>query len=111
MECATKDAKDGLRLFGLIVGMSLTDVLQIHFRDKRVALCGLERVRMQKDAHVQRRCHVVSPEDLQEALSMTHNPDGPPWEAAALIGMLIIMRIAIYVGLRLKTCSSVDTRR
>ena len=97
-------------LYELVVGMSLSDVLQIHFREKRVALCGLERVRLQKDAHVQRRCRVVSSEDLQEALSMTHNPDGPPWEAAALIGMLIVMRIAIYVGLRLKTRSFVGTR-
>ncbi len=41
--------------------------------------------------------------DINAALNSTTDLNGPKWEAAVLIGFLIVSRIAVYLALRFKT--------
>ena len=42
-------------------------------------------------------------ENINEALKTTTDINGPPWEAAVLMGFLILSRLLVYIALRMKT--------
>jgi hypothetical protein len=42
---------------------------------------------------------------LQAALGLPANPDAPMWDAAVLVGMLVLLRWGVYVVLRRRTKS------
>lgn len=47
----------------------------------------------------------VEADDNQKALNLFVNPNGPVWEVGVLFGYLIVVRILVYVALRVKTSS------
>lgn len=41
--------------------------------------------------------------DINESFNSTLDINGPPWEAAVLVGFLLVSRVAVYIALRKKT--------
>jgi hypothetical protein len=64
-----------------------------------VTLYDCEGVANVTDAAAQ--CPPVA--DKTEALGLFIDPDGAPWEAAVLLGFLLLFRVLVYYALRLKT--------
>ena len=50
---------------------------------------------------------VTSGSEVKSVLRLNRNPNEAPWEAAALIGFLIFMRMLVYFALRMKTRSKI----
>lgn len=49
--------------------------------------------------------------DLQAALKLGADPNGPPWEVGVLLGFLVVFRALVYVALRVKTAPNGPSQR
>ena len=81
--------------------------LQVQYDGRDLWQCGTNYVRHHDDLPPGTCTIVPSGNPVKTALRLNRNPNEAPWEAAALIGFLIIMRLLVYCALRYKTKSRV----
>lgn len=82
-------------------------VLQIQYDNRPLWNCGLSTAK-KIDAAAPGSCTFVpSGKGVQQVLRLSRSPNEVPWEAAALIAFLIVMRTLVYLALRWKTKSTV----
>ena len=81
--------------------------VQIQYRGRDLWDCGYSKVQYHDSLPAGSCTFVPNGDAVKRALRMSQNPNDPPWEAAALIGLLILSRIAVFVGLSYKTSSKV----
>jgi len=81
--------------------------VQIQYKGKDLWNCGFDTAQYVEDLPSGSCTFVPNGAQVQKALTMSQNPNDIKWEATALIGLLILSRIAVYVGLSYKTSSKV----
>ena len=81
----------------------LSPLLQVQYSGRNLYQCGDLNTK-----HATAGCTFVpNGQPVQQALRYNRNPNEVPWEAAALIGWLVVMRAMVYLALRMKTRSKV----
>lgn len=81
--------------------------MQIQYDGRELWQCGTQYVKMHTDLPPGSCTLVPAGQGVKVALRLNRSPNEIPWEAAALIGFLLFMRLLVYVALRIKTKSVV----
>lgn len=81
--------------------------VQVQYDQRSLWNCGLSTAKKIDAAYPGSCTFVPSGTGVQKALRLSRSPNEAPWEAAALIAFLIVMRTLVYLALRWKTKSTV----
>jgi hypothetical protein len=81
--------------------------MQIQYNGRDLWSCGFDTAKEHATLPPGTCTFVQNGKGVQTALHMSQNPNDVPWEAGALVGLLIVSRIAVYLGLSYKTSSKV----
>ena len=81
--------------------------LQVQYDGRDLWQCGTNFVKHHDSAPAGSCTIVPNGQGVQTSLRLNRDPNEAPWEAAALIAFLFVMRFLVYVALRIKTKSVV----
>ncbi len=82
-------------------------VVQIQYKDRHLWDCGFDTAQYHDSLPPGTCTFVPSGKPVEMGLHLDQDPNSIPWEGAALVGILIVSRIAVFLGLSYKTSSKV----
>ena len=85
----------------------MINLLQVQYKNRNLYNCGVSNAKKASSLPPGSCTFVENGAGVKDELRFLRNPNEWPWEAIALIGWLVVMRLVVYIALRIKTRSKV----